>query len=96
MMLHDEENKLKRYASPSIILDEFFEVRLKFYEARLKDLINKLTDETLLAMECARFIKLVNSGEIKIQNVPLATLCESLWTKQFMPRQMDRLKMLKG
>lgn len=60
MMLHDENNKLKQYESPSAILDEFYEVRLKYYQLRKQDMLVKLAEEALVASECARFIKLVN------------------------------------
>lgn len=71
MMLHDEENKLKQYSSPSAIIDEFYTVRLKYYELRWKNMLVKLAEEALIASECARFIKLVNAGTVKIHNVPI-------------------------
>jgi hypothetical protein len=34
MMLFDAEGKIKRYESPEQILQEFFDLRLQFYEKR--------------------------------------------------------------
>lgn len=43
MMLFDAEGKIKRYDSPEQILQEFFDLRLQYYEKRRLSLLQVCT-----------------------------------------------------
>ena len=83
MVLFDSQGKLKRYTSVKDILDEFFDLRLKFYEKRKDYLISKLTRDLAILSNKTRFILAVINEEIKLRNVKKKTLCETLLQKGF-------------
>jgi len=67
-VLFDKENKLRRYADETEILDEFYEVRLDLYYKRKNYMIRKLERDLEILENKARFITEVISGTIVVNN----------------------------
>ena len=78
MYLHDKNDKMKRYSSVIDILDEFFELRLEFYEKRKQHLLKKLQDELLILNARIQFIKLVINKKVTLLNIPKANVIKIL------------------
>ncbi|KAL0005961.1 hypothetical protein SO802_013522 [Lithocarpus litseifolius] len=67
------------------VLEEFFHLRLEFYEKRKKFLLNKREMELLKLENKVRFILAVVKGEIIVSNRKRADLFVELQTKGFTP-----------
>ncbi|RKO93185.1 DNA topoisomerase [Blyttiomyces helicus] len=68
MVLFDRDARLRRYASIEEILDEFYEVRLEFYDKRKAYLISKLKKEHLRLANQVRFVTEIITGDLVVQN----------------------------
>ena len=68
MHLFDPSGRIKKYESPDDIINDFCEVRLKGYEARRTHMIAACAEEVKVLSNRARFIEMVNSGELKLGN----------------------------
>ncbi len=66
MYLFDKDKKLRAYADPREILDEFYEIRLDLYETRLDREIKLLEWESKKLSNQVRFINSVVSKEIEL------------------------------
>ena len=83
MVLFDNRGKLKKYSTVKEILDEFFNLRIGFYEKRKDYLISRLKrDLELLSNKC-RFIIAVITDEIKVRNVKKKEICTQLLQQGF-------------
>eukprot|EP01083_Nonionella_stella_P065291 170945_1 len=69
MVLFNAAGRLHRYSGPLEILQEFFALRLEFYEKRKRVHVAKLKDEFRRLSNKARFILAVISGEVVVTNV---------------------------
>merc|ERR1719213_1153613 len=67
-MLFDHGGKIHKYKNELEIMEEFAEVRLKYYGHRKKYLIDKLTLERDLLSNRARFIKMIVEKKLHINN----------------------------
>ncbi|KAK7826207.1 dna topoisomerase 2 [Quercus suber] len=85
MHLFDPRGVIKKYDNPEQILEEFFHLRLEFYEKRKKFLLNKREMELLKLENKVRFILAVVKGEIIVSNRKRADLFVELQTKGFTP-----------
>nr|POE91802.1 dna topoisomerase 2 [Quercus suber] len=85
MHLFDLKGVIKKYDNPEQILEEFFHLRLEFYEKRKKFLLNKREMELLKLENKVRFILAVVKGEIVVSNRKRADLFVELQTKGFTP-----------
>ncbi|CAD8156514.1 unnamed protein product [Paramecium pentaurelia] len=83
MVLFDGQNKIKKFESIAEILEEFYQVRLQFYQKRKDYLLSKLDREVQLLYNKSRFIKMVISEEIRLKNVKKADLVQQLDKHQF-------------
>jgi len=68
MVLFDSEGKIKKYKNTLDIMEEFAGVRLKYYDLRKKYLIDKLTLERDLLSNRARFIHMIITKKLHINN----------------------------
>ena len=83
MVLFNHKGKLKKYASTKEILNEFFDLRISFYDKRKNYLISRLRrDLEILSNKC-RFIRAVIDEEIKVRNVKKLDICQQLFLKKF-------------
>lgn len=83
MVLFDAEGKIKKYKNTGEIIEEFAEVRLKYYDIRKKYLIDKLTLERDLLSNRARFIKLIVEKKLHINNRKKADIVKDLERLKF-------------
>lgn len=68
MVLFNAENQLKKYESELEILEEFFQLRLKFYTLRKNYLLSKVTRDIVFTENKLRFIILVNEEKLVLKN----------------------------
>ncbi|KAL0873030.1 hypothetical protein Bca101_022735 [Brassica carinata] len=85
MHLFDENNVIKKYATPEQILEEFFQLRLQYYEKRKKVILENLELELLKLENKVKFILGVVSGEIVVNNRKKSDLVQELRQKGFTP-----------
>ncbi|KAF5736454.1 DNA topoisomerase 2 [Tripterygium wilfordii] len=85
MHLFDPNGVIKKYDTPEQILEEFFPLRLEFYEKRKNILLDNLEEELLKLENRVRFILGVVSGEIIVNNRKRADLFLELQHKGFTP-----------
>lgn len=78
MHLFAPNGKIKKYDTQYDIIDDYYEVRLDFYEKRRMFLINKLEDKKIWYDNVSKFINLVVQEKIKINNTPIKTIEKSL------------------
>lgn len=67
MHLYDETGKIKKYLSPVEILEDFYNLRIEYYEKRKLYIINKLTKELNLLTWKMKFINDVLNKNIIIE-----------------------------
>ncbi len=68
MHLFDANNRIKKYSSPLQVIDEFYDIRMDFYEKRKKWLLEVMTKDLLVLDNQARFYNMVVSGELSVVN----------------------------
>ncbi|KAH6759755.1 topoisomerase II [Perilla frutescens var. frutescens] len=85
MHLFDSKGVIKKYDSPEQILEEFFYIRLEFYEKRKKIVLGLLEKEMLKCDNKCRFIQCVVEGSIIVSNRKRADLFLELKAKGFTP-----------
>ncbi|KAM1369168.1 hypothetical protein ACFX2F_039790 [Malus domestica] len=85
MHLFDRKGVIKKYDTPEQILEDFFHLRLEFYEKRKKVLLEDLELELLKLENKVRFILGVVNGEIIVSNRKRADLFLELQQKGFTP-----------
>ncbi|ONI20485.1 hypothetical protein PRUPE_2G018500 [Prunus persica] len=85
MHLFVPKGVIKKYDTPEQILEEFFHLRLEFYEKRKKLLLDNLEMELLKLENKVRFILAVVNGEIIASNRRRADLFLELQQKGFTP-----------
>jgi len=83
MVLFDSEGKIKKYKNTLEIMEEFAGVRLKYYDHRKKYLIDKLTLERDLLSNRARFIAMIISKKLHINNRKKADVVKDLTRLRF-------------
>jgi len=79
----DEFGKLKIFDSSSDIIDYFVKFRLKYYSKRKEYLLAKIGKECSILEAKARFIAAVVKNELKVNNVPKATIVSWLEKHKF-------------
>ncbi|GAA5856986.1 hypothetical protein JCM8547_008496 [Rhodosporidiobolus lusitaniae] len=85
MVCFDPSGKIKKYATPEEIVDEFYDVRLDYYHRRKKRLVSDLELVHDRLSNQARFIVMVNKGEIKLSNRKKAVIVADLRKHEFRP-----------
>jgi len=83
MHMFDKDGKIKKYANPYEVIEDYFEVRLDYYDKRKAFILNKLAVKKLWFDNVIRFIKMVIDGKIVINNKPLQTIKDSLESNSF-------------
>ncbi|ONK71489.1 uncharacterized protein A4U43_C04F9180 [Asparagus officinalis] len=85
MHLFDPSGVIKKYDTPEQILEDFFHLRLEFYEKRRKILLDNLEFDLLKLDNKVRFILGVVRGEIIVNNRKRVDLFLELHQKGFTP-----------
>jgi DNA topoisomerase-2 len=70
MHLYDSNITIKKYDSALKILDEYYTIRLEFYQKRKNLLLKKLHNEIQILKTKIKFIELVINKKINIFNIP--------------------------
>uniref|UniRef100_A0A7S3VQX9 DNA topoisomerase 2 n=1 Tax=Dunaliella tertiolecta TaxID=3047 RepID=A0A7S3VQX9_DUNTE len=83
MMLFDKDGLIKHYATPEQVLEEFYELRLHYYELRRQALLKAAEAELLRISNRVRFIKAVISGSLRVNNRKRAEVEADLEAQQF-------------
>eukprot|EP01114_Cavostelium_apophysatum_P018499 TRINITY_DN5733_c0_g1_i1.p1 TRINITY_DN5733_c0_g1~~TRINITY_DN5733_c0_g1_i1.p1 ORF type:complete len:1490 (-),score=519.65 TRINITY_DN5733_c0_g1_i1:58-4527(-) len=68
MHLFDANGVLKKYATPLDIIEDFFTIRMSFYQKRRSFLLAKLEKEMTRISNVSRFCSVVAEGKFKIGN----------------------------
>eukprot|EP00931_Biecheleriopsis_adriatica_P084090 TRINITY_DN5779_c0_g1_i2.p1 TRINITY_DN5779_c0_g1~~TRINITY_DN5779_c0_g1_i2.p1 ORF type:complete len:1439 (-),score=388.65 TRINITY_DN5779_c0_g1_i2:164-4435(-) len=92
MVLFDANGKIARYNTSLDILREFCQLRRKMYVLRKGYLVAKLTRETEILSNKARFILMVVKGELELRRKKKADLLKELRDLKFTPMsQLDAI-----
>ncbi|KAM0917024.1 hypothetical protein ACQ4PT_009770 [Festuca glaucescens] len=83
MHLFGPDGKIRKYETPEEILEEFFTLRLEYYDKRKDALFKNITLEMRKLDEKVRFILAVVEGEIKVNNRKRAELFQELKHKGY-------------
>jgi len=83
--LYNEQGTIKKYNSVNEIIQEFYEIRLKYYGKRRDYLISKLKKEIDIIESKIKFISGFVSGELKILNIDVEDII----------KQLDKIDLLK-
>ena len=89
MVLFDEYGKIKCYDRAKDIIEEFYTVRLKYYEKRKKYFLDKLKKDLMLIDNKTRFILSVVEGTIQINNKSKKEIIQQLIKLKFDKNQAD-------
>ncbi|KAL8262386.1 hypothetical protein R6Q59_023735 [Mikania micrantha] len=85
MHLFDANGVIKKYDTPEQILEDFFHLRLDFYEKRKTALLHELGKASLQLENKVRFIREVVDGTLVVSNRKKAELCAELKAKGYTP-----------
>ncbi|KAK3845306.1 MAG: DNA topoisomerase [Linnemannia gamsii] len=83
MVCFDPEGRIKKYNSTEEIVQEFFDLRLQFYRRRKDYLIDVYTKQWTRLDNKVRFILMIISGELVVQNRKKAIIVEDMHSKNF-------------
>jgi DNA topoisomerase-2 len=83
MYLFDSNGKMKRYATTNDILDEYYNVRLKYYETRRLYQIKVISSDLLVLQNKYRFIQEYISGDLVINKQSRVDIEEQLVKRKY-------------
>ncbi|GFR51194.1 hypothetical protein Agub_g13541 [Astrephomene gubernaculifera] len=83
MMLFDKDGLIKHYQSPEAIIEEFFGLRLEYYEKRRLAMLRAAQLDQLRADNRMRFILAVVSGKLEVRNRKRADIERDLEAQGF-------------
>lgn len=83
MVLFDNLGRIKKYKNPLEIIEEFASVRLNYYDVRKKFMVDKLTQEKEVLSNRARFIAMIISNKLKVNNRKKDDLVKDLTRLKF-------------
>ncbi|GAU30192.1 hypothetical protein TSUD_311430 [Trifolium subterraneum] len=90
MHLFDAEGKIKKFDTPEQILEEFYPLRMEYYERRKKYILANLERLLLIVDNKVRFILGVVNGEIIVSNRKKTELLIELKQKGFTPMRKGK------
>jgi DNA gyrase/topoisomerase IV subunit A len=83
MVLFGSKSALVKYSDPLSILDEFYILRLVYYEKRKASLIKKLELEKMILSNKARFVEEVCAGDLIVSNRKRKEILADLQTRGY-------------
>jgi DNA topoisomerase-2 len=83
MNLFNSEDKLKKYESVEDIIDDYYKIRLQYYEDRKEYMINALDKELLILSNKAKYIKEVLDGTIDLRKKKKQEIIDMLTEKNY-------------
>jgi len=75
---YDEKMRIRKYKNIREIVDNFFNVRLYYYEVRKKYIVDKLKHQLLIIESKVRFIQSIIDGTIVVMNRPYDQIIRTL------------------
>jgi len=83
MHAFDHNEKLKKYESPQEIIDDFYEVRLDFYDKRKRYQIEILNNELIILSNKARYIQEILNDTLDLRKKKMREIVEILENKGY-------------
>lgn len=83
MHAFDHNEKLKKYESPQEIIDDFYEVRLDFYDKRKRYQIEILKNELIVLSNKARYIQEILNDTLDLRKKKMREIVEILENKGY-------------
>ncbi|CAH7676316.1 DNA topoisomerase II [Phakopsora pachyrhizi] len=85
MVCFDSMGKIKRYLSPEQILDDYYDIRLDYYQKRKEFLVNDLTLTYERLSNQARFVLMIVEKKLIVSNRKKADIVAELRKLEFRP-----------
>ena len=85
MVLFDQDGKIKKYSSPEEILEDFYLLRLSYYQKRKEHLVDQLKLMYDRLSNQARFVQMIISRQLIVSNRKRADIVAELRQKDFRP-----------
>ncbi|OBZ80095.1 DNA topoisomerase 2 [Grifola frondosa] len=85
MICFDFDGKIKRYASPEGIIEDFYPRRLAYYQKRKDFMANELQNQLERLNNQARFVQMIVDKELVVSNRKKTDIVAELRKKQFRP-----------
>lgn len=95
MHLFDSQGRIKKYASPEEILDEFYEMRMQYYQLRKDYLVEQMNRDYKMLENKVRFLLAVINKELTVSNRKKAELLTELVAKKYDPFPKKKVKKVK-
>lgn len=94
LVAFDAQGRIHKYASPLDIMEEFYHVRLRFYQKRKQHLLNEMRRELERLTNQARFIKMIIDGKLIVSKKKKGVLVAELQKLGFtrFPKVIDAKK----
>jgi DNA topoisomerase-2 len=94
MVAFDKSGRIKKYTSPLEIMDDFYEVRIEFYQKRRKHMLAEMESQRAKLTNQARFVKAIIDGDLVVSKKKKAVLVAELDKAQYMrfPKIADAKK----
>jgi DNA topoisomerase-2 len=83
MNLFNSEDKLKKYESVEEIIDDYYQIRLEYYEDRKDYLIDALEKQIMILSNKAKYIKEVLDGTIDLRKKKKQEILDMLVDKEY-------------
>ena len=83
MNLFNEDDKLKKYDTVNEIIDDYFKIRLEYYDDRKDNLIENLERELLILSNKAKYIQEVLAGTIDLRKKKKQEIMDMLSEKDY-------------
>lgn len=83
MNLFNSEDKLKKYDTVSEIIDDYFDIRLEYYEDRKEALVDALERELLILSNKAKYIKEILNDTIDLRKKKKSEIIDMLSEKDY-------------
>ncbi|SJX63744.1 probable DNA topoisomerase II [Sporisorium reilianum f. sp. reilianum] len=85
MVLFDQDGKIKKYSSPEEILEEFYLLRLSYYQKRKEHLVDQLKLMYDKLSNQARFVQMIINRQLVVSNRKRADIVADLRKNDFRP-----------
>ena len=94
LVAFDAQGRIHKYATPLDIMEDFYQVRLRFYQKRKQHLLNEMRKEMERLTNQARFVKMIIDGKLVVSKKKKAVLVAELQKLGFtrFPKVIDAQK----
>jgi DNA topoisomerase-2 len=83
MNLFDSEDKLKKYENVEEIIDDYYDIRLQYYDIRKDNMIDNLERELLVLSNKVKYISELLNGTIDLRKKKKEEIIELLESKEY-------------